>query len=120
MPEAFTIKHIDELDHPWPKWILARKSLGISSFGMNVCELQQGESIPEHDETERDHEEVFLTLSGSPTVVVDGQRHPAPQGTFVRLDPAPARTIVNEGDGPARILMISAPCSSGYAPMDWA
>jgi uncharacterized cupin superfamily protein len=120
MPNAFTIKHIDELDHPWPKWLLARKSLGISAFGMNVCELQPGETVPEHDETQRDQEEVFFTLSGSPTVVVDGQRHAAPEGTFVRLAPTPVRTIVNEGDGTARILIISAPCSSGYKPMDWA
>jgi len=47
-----------------------------------------GERIPEHDETERDQEEVFVTLSGSPTIVIDGEEHPAPEGTFARLDPS--------------------------------
>lgn len=120
MAERYTIQHLDELEHPWPKWILARKSLGISAFGINVCELQPGESIPEHDEQPRDQEEVFLTLSGSPTIVVDGTSHPAPEGTFVRLDPAPLRTVVNDGVGVARVLIISAPRTSGYEPLDWA
>jgi uncharacterized cupin superfamily protein len=119
MADGFTIQHLDELEHPWPKWILARKSLGITAFGMNVCELQPGESIPEHDEQGRDQEEVFLTLTGSPTLVIDGARHPAPEGTFARLDPAPTRTVVNDGPDVARVLIVSAPCTSGYEPMEW-
>jgi len=120
MTESYTIQHLDELEHPWPKWILARKSLGITAFGMNVCELQPGESIPEHDERARDQEEVFLTLSGSPTLVIDGTGHPAPVGTFARLEPAPTRTVVNDGPDVARVLIVSAPRTSGYQPMDWA
>lgn len=116
----YTIMHVDELEHPWPKWILARKSLGVRSFGMNITELQPGEQIPEHDETERGQEEVFVTLSGSPTMVIEGQEHPAPEGTYARLDPAPKRHIVNNGDTTARVLIISAPTTSGYVPMDWA
>ena len=120
MAEGFMVLHVDELEHPWPKWILVRKSLGVTSFGMNITELQPGEQIPEHDETDRDQEEVFVTLSGSPTIVIDGQEHPAPEGTYARLDPAPKRHIVNNGDTTARVLIISAPTTSGYVPMDWA
>src|SRR3990172_2293904 len=120
MAEGFMVLHVDELEHPWPKWILVRKSLGVTSFGMNITELQPGEQIPEHDETDRDHEEVFVTLSGSPTIVIDGAEHPAPEGTYARLDPAPKRYIVNNGDTTARVLIISAPATSGYVPMDWA
>lgn len=116
----YTIMHVDELEHPWPKWILARKSLGVRAFGMNITELQPGEQIPEHDETDRGQEEVFVTLSGSPTIVIEGQEHPAPEGTYARLDPAPKRHIVNNGDTTARVLIISAPTTSGYVPMDWA
>ena len=117
---VFTIVHLDELERPFPKWALARKSLGLSSFGMNVVELPPGETIPEHDETERDQEEVFLTLSGAVSVVIDGEEHPAPAGTFVRLDPEPQRTVVNTGDADASVLIISAPRTSGYEPMGWA
>lgn len=117
---AFTIVHLDALERPFPKWALARKSLGLASFGMNVCELEPGESIPEHDETGRDQEEVFLTLSGDATVVIDGEEHPAPAGTFVRLDPEPQRTVVNRSNGKATVLIVSAPRTSGYTPLDWA
>ena len=120
MAEGFMVLHVDELEHPWPKWILLRKSLGVTSFGMNITELQPGEQIPEHDETDRDHEEVFVTLSGSPTIVIDGAEHPAPEGTYARLDPEPKRYVVNNGDVAARVLIISAPRTSGYEPMDWA
>ena len=117
---GYTIKHLDELEHPWPKWRLARRSLEVSAFGMNVAELQPGEAIPEHDEVERDQEEVFLTLSGSPSIVIDGTSHPLPAGAFARLDPQPARTVVNDGADLAQVLIISAPRTSGYEPLDWA
>jgi len=117
---AYDLVHLDDFERPFPKWALARKSLNISSFGMNVVELPPGEMIPEHDEVERDHEEVFITLSGSPTVVIEGQEHPAPAGTFCRLDPEPQRTVRNDGDDVATVLIVSAPRTSGYEPMDWA
>jgi quercetin dioxygenase-like cupin family protein len=117
---GFDLVHIDDFERPFPKWALARKSLNISTFGMNVVELPPGESIPEHDEVERDHEEVFITLAGSPTMVIDGQDHPAPAGTFCRLDPEPLRTVRNHGEDLATILIVSVPRTSGYEPMGWA
>jgi len=101
-------------------WLLARRSLGVEAFGINVVDIPVGGRIPEHDETSRDQEEVFVVLSGSPVLVVDGHEHPAPAGTLARLDPEPRRTVVNSGDEPARVLIVSAPRSSGYVPMDWA
>ena len=90
---AFTIKHDDELERDYEKWVLVRRSLGVGSFGINAVELPPGESIPEHDETGRDHEELFLVLEGAPTLVVDGADHPLREGSFARLDPAPKRTV---------------------------
>jgi uncharacterized cupin superfamily protein len=116
---GYTLMHRDEFERTG-KWSLARRSLGLQSFGMNVVDLQPGEQIPEHNETKRDHEEVFIVLAGSPSFVVDGEELPAPAGTFIRLDPEPRRTIVNHSDRPASILLTSAPRTSGYEPMDWA
>jgi uncharacterized cupin superfamily protein len=117
---SFTLAHLRDFERPFPKWALARKSLGVSSFGLNVVELPPGESIPEHDELERDQEEVFVTLGGDPTIVIDGEDHPAPAGTFVRIDPEPRRTVRNDGAETAVLLIVSAPRSSGYQPMSWA
>jgi uncharacterized cupin superfamily protein len=116
---GYTLMHRDEFERSG-KWSLARRSLGLQSFGMNVVDLQPGERIPEHDETGRDQEEVFIVLSGAPSFVVDGDELPASAGTFIRLDPHPRRTIINNSDQPASILLTSAPRSSGYEPMDWA
>ena len=114
----FTIVHLDEAERDG-RWVLLRRSLGLGALGMGLVEIAPGETIPEHDETDRDQEEVFLVLSGSPTMVIDGEDHPAPAGTLVRVDPQPRRTVRNDGDAPARVLIVSAPCSSGYEPMGW-
>jgi quercetin dioxygenase-like cupin family protein len=111
--------HLDECERSG-NWRLVRRTLGINAFGVNLVDIPPGEQIPEHDETERDHEEVFYVVSGRPTLVVDGEDHPARAGTFARLDPQHRRTVRNEGDELASVLIASAPRSSGYAPMEWA
>lgn len=116
---GFTIVHDGEFERSG-RWGLVRRSLGLGSFGMNVVDLEPGYRIPEHDELGRDQEEVFVVLEGDVTVVLDGEEHPAPQGTYVRVDPEVTRTVANDGDAPARLLIVSAPRSSGYEPMDWA
>ena len=117
---AFTIVHLDDFERPFPKWALARKTLGLTSFGMNVVELPPGETIPEHTEVDTDQEEVFIALQGTPTMVIDGQDHPMRAGTFVRLDPEPRRTVRNDGAEQAAVLIVSAPRTSGHTPPDWA
>jgi uncharacterized cupin superfamily protein len=117
---GFTIRHDDELERDYGKWVLVRRSLGVTSFGINEVELPPGEAIPEHDESGRDHEEVFLVLDGDAVVVVEGVDHPLRTGSFARLDPALRRTVRNDRDVVARVLIISAPVSSGYEPLEWA
>jgi uncharacterized cupin superfamily protein len=117
--EGVTIRRREDMERNG-NWLLVRRSLGLDAFGMNLVEIPPGERIPEHDETDRDQEEVFLVLEGSPSLVVDGREIEAPAGTFARLDPQLSRTVVNNGDEPASVLIISAPRTSGYEPMDWA
>jgi uncharacterized cupin superfamily protein len=101
-------------------WELVRRTLGLGAFGVNVVQIPPGEQIPEHDESDRDQEEVFLILSGSPTLVIDGEEHPTREGLFARLDPEHKRTVRNDGATTASVLIASAPRSSGYEPMSWA
>jgi uncharacterized cupin superfamily protein len=115
----FTILHTDDVERSG-NWLLARRTLGLRAFGMNLVDIAPGEQIPEHDETGRDQEEVFVFLSGTPTIVVDGAEHEVTAGCLARLDPELTRTVVNNGPEPARVLIVSAPRSSGYEPMDWA
>lgn len=105
--EALTIRTVDDMERNG-SWALARRALGVTAFGLNVVDIAPGETIPEHDEVDRDQEEVFLTLAGAPTLVVDAREHPLPAGTFARLDPQPRRTVRNDGPEPARVLIMSA------------
>jgi uncharacterized cupin superfamily protein len=117
--EGYTIAHRDDLERTG-NWALVRRSLGCNAFGINLVEIPPGESIPEHDETGRDQEELFFVLSGSPTLVIDGADHPAQAGTFARLAPRHRRTVRNDGAETASVLIVSAPRTSGYEPMEWA
>ena len=56
---AITIAHRDELERTG-NWSLVRRTLGVSSFGINIVDIPPGEGIPEHDETSRDPEELFV------------------------------------------------------------
>jgi quercetin dioxygenase-like cupin family protein len=116
---GFTIAHEDDLERSG-RWLLVRRSIGLGSFGMNMVEIEPGGQIPEHNESTRDHEEVFIVLRGEAAAVIDGEEHPAPALTFVRVDPGRTRTIRNTGSEPVQLLIASAPRTSGYAPLEWA
>jgi len=116
---GFRLVDLDECETAG-NWRLVRRTLDVRAFGVNVVLVPPGGQIPEHDETGRDQEELFYVLGGSPSIVIDGVEHPARVGTFARLDPEHARTIRNGGEEPAWVLIVSAPRSSGYEPMDWA
>jgi uncharacterized cupin superfamily protein len=116
---SFKLAHRDDCETAG-NWQLVRRTLELRAFGINVVEIPPGEQIPEHDEADRDQEEVFYVLNGSPTLLIDGENHPTRAGTFARLDPVHSRTVRNDGDEPASVLIVSAPTSSGYEPMSWA
>ena len=116
---SFRLIHRDECERTG-NWQLVRRTLGVDAFGINIVEIPAGERIPEHDETQRDQEELFFVLSGSPTLLIDGEQHAAPAGTLARLDPEHTRTVLNESQEPVSVLIVSAPRSSGYEPMGWA
>ncbi|MGE5272330.1 MAG: cupin domain-containing protein [Verrucomicrobiota bacterium] len=119
MADGFTIGHLGEFERNG-RWQLVRRGLGVGSFGLNVVEIEQGYSIPEHNELERDQEEVFIVLEGSAVMVVDGEDHPAPAGTLVRVSPTLMRTVRNDEAQPVTLLIVSAPTTSGYTDMGWA
>ena len=117
--DGYTIAHRDDLERTG-NWTLVRRSLDCRSFGLNLVEIPPGESIPEHDETARDQEELFFVISGSPVLVIDGNDHPARAGTFARIDPRHRRTVRNDAGEASSVLIISAPTTSGFEPMEWA
>ena len=116
---GFTIAGPDDTERTGG-WHLVRRALGLEAFGLNVVRIAAGTSIPEHDETDRDQEEVCVALSGAPVMVVDGEGHPLPAMTFARVDAEVRRTVANDGPDEAVVLIASAPRRGGYEPMEWA
>ncbi len=116
---SFKIAHTDDCE-TIGNWQLVRRTLDVRSFGINVVEIPPGEQIPHHDENDRDQEEVFYVLAGSPTLVIDGVQHAVRAGTFARIDPNHLRTGNNPGEESASVLIVSAPRTSGFQPMEWA
>ena len=117
--DGFTIGQLGDFETNG-RWQLVRRGLDVTSFGLNVVEIEKGYSIPEHNEVDRDQEEVFVVLGGDAVMVIEGEDHPAPSGTFVRVAPPLARTVRNDNEQPVTLLIVSAPTTSGYTDMGWA
>ena len=88
----------------------------VNDFHVKLVKLK-GEFVWHSHDVE---DELFLVLEGSPTIVVDGADHPLRVGSFARLDPELNRTVRNDGESLARVLIVSAPVTSGYEPLGWA
>jgi uncharacterized cupin superfamily protein len=124
MPGDYTIKHRDEFESMEGSgdatWRLARKALGTSAFGFNMVEIQPGGQIPEHDEAQSGQVELYAILEGEAVLVIEGEEHVAPAGTFASIEPPASRTILNRSDAPVTALLIGVQPEGGYEPMGWA
>lgn len=120
----YTIKHRDEFERMEGSgectWLLARKALGTGAFGYNLVEIAPGGQIPEHDESGSGQVELYVILEGEATMRLDGEDHPAPAGTFVSIEPAATRTILNRSEETVTAMLIGVQPEGGYEPMSWA
>jgi uncharacterized cupin superfamily protein len=94
----------------------ARQALGVSSWGMNVLELDpQCTGYPEHDHASEDHEEVYLVLRGSIALQAGGKERVLNQGDFVRVAPSVKRKFITRDAG-ATLLALGGTPGKPYAP----
>jgi uncharacterized cupin superfamily protein len=100
-------------------WLLARKALGTQAFGYNLVEIAPGGQIPEHDEGRSGQVELYAILEGEAVMLLDGEEHPAPAGTFASIEPAATRQILNRSDAEVVALLIGVEPDGGYEPMSW-
>jgi uncharacterized cupin superfamily protein len=119
----YVIKHRDEFERMEGSgdctWLLARKALGTQAFGYNLVEIGPGGRIPEHDEGQSGQVELYAILDGEAVMLLDGEEHPAPAGTFVSIEPAATRQILNRSEAPVTALLIGVEPEGGYEPMSW-
>ena len=114
----YTVKQIDEMEAiVGGAFKRARAELGVSAFGMNVIDMPPGisDAYPEHDHAEDGQEEVYVTLSGSAELEVDGEKLRLEPDKMVRIAPGTMRTV-RTGDEPVRLLIVGGVPGQSYSP----
>jgi uncharacterized cupin superfamily protein len=117
MPDP-VIKRIDDMEAiAFGSFKRARAELGITSFGIQVMDLPPDNDLyPEHDHAADGQEEVYVALSGSADVEVEGERHRLDPETMISV-PAEARRRIFTKDEPLRLLIVgNAPGKTYEAP----
>jgi mannose-6-phosphate isomerase-like protein (cupin superfamily) len=94
-----------------------RIALGASGFGINQVELPPGASGREHDEAEGGQEEVYIVLSGSGAMRIDGEDVELVPGRWLRVDPVHTRMPIAGPDGLVLIMVGGTP-GQGFVPRD--
>ncbi len=107
----YTAKRIEDMEAAYGGgFVKARAELGVSSFGLQVIQLPPNSvDYPEHDHVEDAQEEVFLALSGSGWIEIDGERVDLDEDTLVRVGPAAKRKVFAGPDGLRVLALGGAP-----------
>jgi mannose-6-phosphate isomerase-like protein (cupin superfamily) len=102
----YTAKQIKDMEAGFGGgFVKARAELGVTAFGMQVIQLPPDYAdYPEHDHGESAQEEVFVALSGSGWIEIDGERVELDSETIVRVGPEARRKVFA---GPQGLRMLA-------------
>lgn len=115
----YTAKRFDEMDAKMGgAFKLARHSLGVTSFGMQVLDMPAGagEFYPNHDHAEDGQEEVFVVLGGGGSISIDGEQIALEPDMAVRVGPTSKRQLLPGDDGLRLIIVGGVPGKAYEAP----
>ena len=112
---GYSIKRIDEMESvARGTFRKARAELGVTSFGIQVIDFPpNADRYPEHDHAHDGQEEVYLALSGTGEIEVDGERVALDTESIVRVDPGAKRKVYAGPDG-MRLLALGGTPGSPY------
>jgi mannose-6-phosphate isomerase-like protein (cupin superfamily) len=111
----YTAKRIGDMEAGFGGgFVKARAELGVTAFGFQVIQLPPDYAdYPEHDHAETGQEEVFLALTGSGWMDVEGERVELDNETLVRVGPATKRKV-HSGPQGLRMLVIGGAPGEAY------
>src|SRR5277367_1148254 len=112
----YTAKRIDDMEAGFGGgFVKARAELGVTAFGFQVLQLPpDADGYPEHDHAETGQEEVFVVMSGSGWMDIEGERVELDSETLVRVGPA-ARRKIYAGQAGLRVLAIGGAPGQVYS-----
>jgi tetratricopeptide (TPR) repeat protein len=116
----WTVVALNEAEHR-RGWIPLREQLDVQAFGVNAWSVENAGDpvIPEHDERQVEHEELYVVVRGHARFTVAGDELDAPQGTIVFVrDPLVRRgAVAVEAD--TIVLSAGARPGSAFSPSPW-
>ena len=83
------------------------RPMGCKGVGFSFVRYKPGAGAT-YVHRHRVQEEVFATLKGTGTIVLDGRRHSMPQGTIVRVSPRVYRAIGNDSKRDVIFIIMGA------------
>jgi quercetin dioxygenase-like cupin family protein len=86
------------------RFLPLRRLLGVTSFGLNQILLRPGQRGRIHRHTAQ--EEVYVVLSGTLTLGIEGEERELSQGELARVAPDVRRQLVNKGDEDVLLLAL--------------
>jgi uncharacterized cupin superfamily protein len=94
----------------------ARAGLGVSSFGMQVIDMEpHQDAYPEHDHAASGAEEVYVLMEGMATLRAGGEEHRLEPGAMARVGPGEKRKLMT-GPQRARILALGGTPGKAFEP----
>jgi mannose-6-phosphate isomerase-like protein (cupin superfamily) len=111
----YTSKQINEMQAGFGGgFVKVRAELGVTAFGMQVIQLPPDYTdYPEHDHADSGQEEVFVALSGSGWMDIEGERVDLDGETVVRVGPETTRKVYAGPQG-LRMLVIGGCPGEAY------
>lgn len=85
--------------------------LQLTGSEISINELPAGASVP-FVHTHKQNEEVYIILKGKGQFYLDGEEFPVAEGDVIRVDPAGARCIKADAQGPIRYVCIQTRAGS--------
>jgi mannose-6-phosphate isomerase-like protein (cupin superfamily) len=111
----YTAKQIRDMEAGFGGgFVKARAELGVTAFGMQVIQMPPDYGdYPEHDHSDSGQEEVFVTLSGSGWMDIEGGRVEMEPETLIRVA-ADVRRKVHAGPQGIRMLVVGGCPGEAY------
>lgn len=111
MPD-YTAKRFDEMPTKMGgAFKLARHSLGVTAFGMQVLDMPAGGGAfyPNHDHLHDGQEEVYVVIGGGGAIAIDGEEIALEPDMAVRVGPSAKRRLLPGDEGLRLIIVGGAP-----------
>jgi quercetin dioxygenase-like cupin family protein len=100
---SFSVVDASDVEPVWGVFRPVRAKLGGGAFGMNQIDFGPDHVGVEHDELESRQEEIYVVLSGSGRLEVDGETVELRPGRYVLVSPDARRRPIA---GPEGITML--------------